>query len=368
MENNFDSYLYYCRNYSLFARWQRYMSQDDNHEYNYFIKIWSNAQYFANEIANDKHPLPQLERMLSFLPFSPNDNIKSYYNICIMHTIWVITGDKRVEKWILYWTEVANEEVKRINRGEDSVSELFCDFMSTIKKYKRVLIDINKGLVDIFNDLSIMSWRYDKSKVMNDEERADFINKLIDILSDVDINDVEEYETTITETKAITKAITDETKTETDETITKTETETEEESVDVILQNYNALNKEDFISAMRKAIKIGWIEKIEDSRYRWIGPTRIGTKTIKGDYNAALAYFIAKALKIKMELKPDKTPTEDSYVDINNKFPENYDIKEVFGLDIQSDQLVNALRAKNIQKWRKAIDDFFDEELVRRDL
>ena len=77
MENNFDSYLYYCRNYSLFARWQRYMSDDDNKKYNYFIDIWSNAQYFANDIANDKHPLPQLERMLSFLPFSPNDNRKS---------------------------------------------------------------------------------------------------------------------------------------------------------------------------------------------------------------------------------------------------------------------------------------------------
>ena len=63
-----------------------------------------------------------------------------------------------------------------------------------------------------------------------------------------------------------------------------------------------------------------------------------------------------------MELKPDKTLTKDSYDDINNTFPENYDIKEVFGVDIQSDQLVNALRAKNIQKWREVIDKFFDEE------
>lgn len=359
------------------------MSDDDNHEYNYFIDIWRNAEYFANDIANDKHPLPQLERMLSFLPFSLNDNIESYYNICIMHTIWVITGDKRVEKWILYWTEVANEEVKRINRGEDSVSEIFCDFMSTIKKYKRVLIDINKGLVDIFNDLSIMSWRYDKSKVMNDEERADFINKLIDILSDVDINDVEEYETTITETKAITKAITDETKTDgtktdgtktitktqtdetiTDETITdetKTITKTKTESVDVILPEYNALNNDDFISAMRKAIEKGWIEIIEKGKYKWIGPTLIGTKKIKGYSNAALAYFIAKALKIKMELNQKKSLTETSKDSIKNNFPPINDIKEVFGEEIKRQQLEDALGRNKVQGWRKPIDEFFED-------
>ena len=78
--------------------------------------------------------------------------------------------------------------------GGRSTSELFFDLMPAIKKYKRVLLDINKGLVDIFNDLSIMYWRYDKSKVMNDEERADFINKLIDILADVNTDDVKEYD------------------------------------------------------------------------------------------------------------------------------------------------------------------------------
>ena len=110
---------------------------------------------------------------------------------------------------------------------------------------------------------------------------------------------------------------------------------------------------------MQKAIKIGWIEIIEKGKYKWVG-----FEEVKSNFNAALAYFIAKALKIKMELKPDpdKNLTNDSYKDINNKFPENYDIKEVFGLDIQSVQLVKALEAGNIQKWRKAIDDFFDEE------
>ena len=132
--------------------------------------------------------------------------------------------------------------------------------------------------------------------------------------------------------------------------------------MDVILPKYNALNNKTSIRAMQKAIEKGWIEEIEDSRYKWIGPTLIGTKKIKGYSNAALAYFIAKALKIKMELKPDKTLTKDSHDDINKKFPENYDIKEVFDVDIQSDQLVNALRAKNIQKWREVIDKFFDEE------
>ena len=377
MENNFDSYLYYCRNYSLFARWQRYMSDDDNKKYNYFIDIWSNAQYFANDIANDKDPLPQLERMLSFLPLSPNDNIKSYYNICIMHTIWVITGDKRLEKWILYWTEVANEEVKRINKGEDSVSEIFCDFMSTIKKYKRVLIDINKGLVDIFNDLSIMSWRYDKSKVMNDEERADFINKLIDILRDVDIDDVEEYETTITETKAITKADetitqtktktitkTDETKTKTKtKTETKTETETEENSVDVILQNYKPFNNEYFISAMQKAIDKGWI-KIKDGKYKWVG-----FEEVKSNFNAALVYFIGKGLNLKTDVEKVKDPatdkmkeqlTYDSRQDAINRFPKE-EINSLFGKSLIISQWKQIFTVQKKQVWREVIDKFFDE-------
>ena len=127
--------------------------------------------------------------------------------------------------------------------------------------------------------------------------------------------------------------------------------------MDVIVQNYNSLNNDDFISAMQKAIEKGLIEIIEKGKYKWVG-----FKEVKSNFNAALAYFIAKALKIKMELKPDKTLTKDSHDDINKKFPENYDIKEVFDVDIQSDQLVNALRAKNIQKWREVIDKFFDEE------
>ena len=108
-KHSLEECLDYCRTHSLYARWQRYMSDYDNKRYNYFIDIWDNALITAEDIANDKDLLFKLERMLSFLPLSPNDNIKSYYNICIMHTIWVITGDKRLEKWILYWTEVANE-------------------------------------------------------------------------------------------------------------------------------------------------------------------------------------------------------------------------------------------------------------------
>ena len=166
---------------------------------------------------------------------------------------------------------------------------------------------------------------------------------------------------TDTETETKTKMKTEADETETDETITQTKTKTitktEENSVDVILPKHNSLNNDDFISAMRKAIEKGLIEIIEKGKYKWKG-----FEDVKSNFNAALAYFIAKALKIKMELKADKTLTKDSYDDINKKFPENYDIKEVFGLDIQSVQLVKALEAGNIQKWRKAIDDFFDEE------
>ena len=163
----------------------------------------------------------------------------------------------------------------------------------------------------------------------------------------------------ITETITKTK-----TETEEDETITKTETktdtgtitETEEESVDVILQNYNSFNNVDFISAMQKAIEIGWIEIIEKGKYKWVGP-----KEVKGHYNSALAYFIAKALKIKMELKPDNRLTKDSKGSIKNNFPPINDIKEVFGEEIKQQQLEDALERKNVQLWREPIDEFFED-------
>ena len=118
---------------------------------------------------------------------------------------------------------------------------------------------------------------------------------------------------TETITKTITKTITDETKTKTDsgtktnETKTITKTKTEEESVDVILPKYNALNNDDFISAMQKAIKIGWIEKKEDGKYKWVGPKEI----YKGSSDSVLTYFIGKALNLKTDVEKVKDPATD---------------------------------------------------------
>ena len=112
---------------------------------------------------------------------------------------------------------------------------------------------------------------------------------------------------------------------------------------------------------MQKAIKIGWIEEIEDGRYKWIGPTRIGTKKIKGHYNSALAYFIAKALKIKMELNQKKSLTETSKDSIKNNFPPINDIKEVFGEEIKRQQLEDAIGRNKVQGWRRPIDEFFED-------
>ena len=153
---------------------------------------------------------------------------------------------------------------------------------------------------------------------------------------------------------------TDETKTITDET----QTGTEEESVDVILPKYNALNDEDFISAMRKAIEIGWIEKIEDSRYKWIGP-----KIYKGSSDSALVYFIGKALNLKTDVERVKDPatgimkdqlTDDSRQDAINRFPKE-EINSLFGKSLIISQWKQIFKVNKKQVWREVIDKFFDE-------
>ena len=349
-----DKDFYWCYNHeNLFRLWLKYRHNmrfelndllniplDSSSDSNSTFLLWQEAKKYALEIANSVDPSNLFKiRLREILTIKPDE---SRLIMLFLNNMLVSSKNKNLEF-------LADLSYKMFR-------EAFRDFLRlhSIKKDK---ISIHE-----FENLD------DKSK-----QDLFFITLMSgQIESDYDYS-LPDGGITETITKTITKTDTDETKTQTDETktdetITKTITKTKKESVDVILPKYNALNDVDFISAMQKAIKIGWIEEIEDGRYKWIGPTLIGTKKIKGYSNAALAYFIAKALKIKMELKADKTPTEDSYVDINKKFPENYDIKEVFGLDIQSDQLVNALRAKNIQKWRKVIDDFFNEELVRRDL
>ena len=173
-------------------------------------------------------------------------------------------------------------------------------------------------------------------------------------------------------TKTITKTQTDETKTDETITKTKTETETEENSVDVILQNYKSFNNVDFISAMRKAIEIGWIE-IKDGKCEWIGPTRKGTKKIKGSSNAALVYFIGKASNFKTDVERSQDPatgkmknqlTEDSKKDADDKFPRT-EIELLFGKKYFFCEWRQIFTADKKQVWREVIDEFFDENKTK---
>ena len=303
--------------------------------------LWQDAKKYALEIANSKDPvLFYWTKMDYWIAESRR------------HIFWLSDSCQQASLLLKFLNSMlASSKNKKLELFADIGDNVFIDYVIKWKKDPNSKFELDtKPFYGMIHPLLM------PGQIESDYDYA---------LPDGGIKETETDETeTITkadETKTITKTETDETETitktitEEDETITKTKTE--EESVDVILPKHNSLNNEDLISAMQKAIKKGLIEIIEKGKYKWKG-----FEDVKSNFNAALAYFIAKALKIKMELKPDKTPTEDSYVDINKKFPENYDIKEVFDLDIQSDQLVNALRAKNIQKWREAIDDFFDEE------
>ena len=372
-KHSLEECLRYCSTWSLYARWQRYMSDEENKKYNYFLDNWDYALIMAECTALEDY-LGQPCGPANLLPGGDND-IKSFYDLFFFHTILLVKGDKTNEKWMLYYTELYNKEVKRINMGEDSWNKGY-DFIPAIKKYKQVLIDINKGLVDIDLDSSCMYSASQHLETMNDKERADLINQSIDILSDVDIDDVNAYVKFLgDETITITKTKTDETetetktdgtktitKTQTDETITKTITKTE--SVDVILQNYNSLNNEDFISAMRKAVDKGWI-KIKDGKCEWIGPKEI----YKGNSDSVLTYFIGKALNLKTDVEKVKDPatdkmkeqlTYDSRQDAINRFPKE-EINSLFGKSLIISQWKQIFTVQKKQVWREVIDKFFDE-------
>ena len=148
-----------------------------------------------------------------------------------------------------------------------------------------------------------------------------------------------------------------------DETETITKTKTEEESVDVILQKYNALNNKTSISAMQKAIKKGWI-KIRDGKCEWIGP-----KIYKGNSDSVLIYFIGKALNLKTDVEEVKDPatgkmkeqlTYDSQQDAINRFPKE-EIKSLFGKSLIISQWKQIFKVNKKQVWREVIDKFFDE-------
>ena len=283
---------------------------DESLDSDSIFSLWQKAKEWAYKIANSRNP--ELSYINMFREIFYNTHDHRFYLFFFIHTMLMSIKNENLEEMVSNLNKTLFEMISSLELDENS-SDIESDYDYSLP---------DGGITETIT----------KTKTKTDET--------ITITKTITKTDAG------TQTKTKTK-----TKTETDET------ETEENSVDVILQNYNSLNNENFISAMRKAIEKGLIEIIEKGKYKWVG-----FEEVKSNFNAALAYFIAKALKIKMELKPDKTLTTDSHKDINKKFPENYDIKKVFGVDIQSDQLVNALRAKNIQKWRKVIDDFFDEE------
>ena len=101
MENSLQKHLQYCNIWSLYARWQKYMSDDDNKKYNYFVDIWDSALDTGEYMAGDQDYVWQLGDMAFLFPGGENDDIRSYYNICFLHTILLVKGDKSMEKWII---------------------------------------------------------------------------------------------------------------------------------------------------------------------------------------------------------------------------------------------------------------------------
>ena len=322
-----DKFDEFAENEVLFEYWWNFLCYERKIFGDaYFMELWAKAKDIAIGVLGSKKARLKFRREI--------DQLRNYFThplifdlafdatFCCATTMIIISSKKDEVDYIL-------EEFDKVyHLQENEIAIYAADLINSIEAG-----EIKKD--------------YDYSKVDGG-------------IKDETETDETETDETITITKTITKTDT-QTKTKTDETITKTITETEEESVDVILPKYNALNDVDFISAMQKAIEIGWIEEIEDSRYKWIGPTLIGTKKIKGYSNAALAYFIAKALKIKMELNQKKSLTETSKDSIKNNFPPINDIKEVFGEEIKRQQLEDALERKNVQVWRKPIDEFFED-------
>lgn len=159
--------------------------------------------------------------------------------------------------------------------------------------------------------------------------------------------------------------IKDETQTKTDAGTKTITDETEEESVDVILQNYKSFNNEGFISAIRKAIEKGLIEKKEDGKYKWVGPKEI----YKGNSDSVLTYFIGKALNLKTDVEKVKDPatdkmkeqlTYDSRQDAINRFPKE-EINSLFGKSLIISQWKQIFTVQKKQVWREVIDKFFDE-------
>ena len=313
---------------------------DSSSDSNSTFLLWQEAKQYALEIANSVDPLNLFKiKMRDILTIKPD---KSEIIMLFVNTMLMSIKDKKLETFANLGNKACRDAIRdflrshSIKKDKISIHEIY-NLDNKSQQYLYFILLIS-GQIESDYDYSLPDGGITETKTITITKADETITKA-------------KTKTDEDETKT-DEAITDE-----DETKTITKTKTEEESVDVILPKHNALNDELFICAMRKAIEKGLIEIIEKGKYKWVG-----FKEVKSNFNAALAYFIAKALKIKMELNPDKTLTYDSYKDINKKFPENYDIKEIFGVDIQSVQLVKALEAGNIQKWREVIDDFFNEE------
>ena len=92
IKHSLEECLDYCRSYSLYVRWLRYMSPLDKYLYNYFIDDWDNALDEARHIGDQKSLMISFYRMQTFL--QSHHNVYSFYNICFLHTILLVGGEK----------------------------------------------------------------------------------------------------------------------------------------------------------------------------------------------------------------------------------------------------------------------------------
>ena len=331
-----DKDFNWCFNHeNLFREWLTYIYDRINYydmDNATIFDLWQEAKKYALQIANSKKPY-------LYLKIIDNDIITNFNH----HSFLL---------WDFLYTMLVSSKNKNLELFAFCGEEAFKAYLSEKK------IDLNS--IDELDNKSLEDLNINMITFGQIESDYDYS------LPDGGIKD----ETETDGTKTITKTKTDETITNETKTITKTKTE--EESVDVILPKYNALNNDDFISAMQKAIKIGWIEKKEDGKYKWVGPKEI----YKGSSDSVLTYFIGKALNLKTDVEKVKDPatdkmkeqlTYDSRQDAINRFPKE-EINSLFGKSLIISQWKQIFTVQKKQVWREVIDKFFDENKLELSL
>ena len=290
---------------------------DESLDSDSIFSLWQKAKEWAYKIANSRNP--ELSYINMFREIFYNTHDHRFYLFFFIHTMLMSIKNENLEEMVSNLNKTLFEMISSLELDENS-SDIESDYDYSLP---------DGGITETIT----------KTKTKTDET--------ITITKTITKTDAG------TQTKTKTK-----TKTETDET------ETEENSVDVILQNYNSLNNEDFISAMRKAVDKGWI-KIKDGKCEWIGPKEI----YKGNSDSVLTYFIGKALNLKTDVEKVKDPatdkmkeqlTYDSRQDAINRFPKE-EINSLFGKSLIISQWKQIFTVQKIQVWREVIDKFFDE-------